>query len=365
MSLMSQNKSMIYGAGYLGLWLCDSFLDNDIIPAGIIDRDSSKWGVLWREKVQIVSPDILDTLERDYRIIIAHSDICVCGEIKIFLEKKTNGFHRVESILEFAQHDEFACLFEKQRMILKIHKDEVAANKEKIDKVNTILEDDISLNTYRQIICALEHGRFNGIDALPITEQYFLNVFTQIDNEVFVDVGAGPAGDVLQTFLQKNQNYSKYYYFEPDENIKVIKRKYQNDSRISFCNVAVSDVNGKVCVRNYMNMNSIVNEGVQGWVDSIRLDDFDFCEFPTFLKIDVEGYELRALGGAERLIKSCRPIIACAIYHSEEDFWDIPLYLYNRLQNYHFYVRSYLNLAEVILYAVPEERWSGNFEVHI
>ena len=353
-----EDEFLIYGGGYLGLSLCDCFLNKGIMPKGIIDRSPNKQGIRWRNMVPIMSPDYLNKLDRGTKIIIAHSDHSnIYDEINLFLNDK--GFKNVEHIYEFARRDEVADLFNEQKLVLRIHSEKVKENYEKINAVDKIWEDETSRKVYKQIISALENGVVDGIDVLPLKEQYFLNVFSTIDEEVFVDVGGGPTGDVLQKFLERNRQYCKYYYFEPDENINTVRDRYVNNEKIVFNKLAVSDTEQKLFLKNFMDMNSVIDEQGEQEVISIPLDAFQFKESPTFIKIDAEGYERCILQGAEQTILSCRPIIACATYHSEEDFWEIPLYLHDILKDYRYYIRSYLNIAEVILYAIPKERWVG------
>lgn len=353
-----ENRCIIYGAGFYGLIVCDYFLNKEIIPEAIVDKNPDKQGLKWRGKVNIISPDALDMFDRRIKIIIALADYSnIYAEIKLFLNEK--GFENVEHIYEFSQRDEFADLFDEQRLILKINSEKIKQNSEKISVVEKIWKDETSRKVYKQIISALENGVVDGIDMLPLKEQYFLNVFSKIDNEVFVDVGGGPTGDVLQEFLERNRQYCRYYYFEPDENINIVRAQYENSGKIVFNKLAVSDTEEKLFLKNFMDMNSVIDGQGEWEVSSISLDTYQFDESPTFIKIDAEGYERRILQGAEQTILSCRPVIACATYHSEEDFWEIPLYLYNKLKDYRYYIRSYLNISEVILYAIPKERWVG------
>jgi len=46
-----------------------------------------------------------------------------------------------------------------------------------------------------------------------------------------------------------------------------------------------------------------------------------------FIKMDIEGAELKALKGAERTIRAFTPSLAISIYHSDSDFIDIPQYV--------------------------------------
>lgn len=48
---------------------------------------------------------------------------------------------------------------------------------------------------------------------------------------------------------------------------------------------------------------------------------------PDFIKMDIEGAEMPALEGGMKTIQECRPQLAISIYHSNEDFINIPLYL--------------------------------------
>ncbi len=75
-----------------------------------------------------------------------------------------------------------------------------------------------------------------------------------------------------------------------------------------------------------------------------------------FIKMDIEGSELPALkGGAQTLVKD-RPQLAISIYHSADDFVEIPLYLNNLLTDYTFHIGQYsFDLGETVLYGIPDE----------
>ena len=93
----------------------------------------------------------------------------------------------------------------------------------------------------------------------------------------------------------------------------------------------------------------------------IDVDTIDnFCRerkiIPDLIKMDIEGAEPSALKGGMEAIKKCRPQLAISIYHSSEDFINIPLYLKENLENYKFRLGHYSpKLSETVLYAIPEE----------
>ncbi|MBS5803571.1 MAG: FkbM family methyltransferase [Acinetobacter sp.] len=77
---------------------------------------------------------------------------------------------------------------------------------------------------------------------------------------------------------------------------------------------------------------------------------------PDFIKMDIEGAEMPALEGGMKTIQECRPQLAISIYHSNEDFINIPLYLNKNLKNYHFKLGHYSPWrSETVLYAIPQE----------
>ena len=51
-----------------------------------------------------------------------------------------------------------------------------------------------------------------------------------------------------------------------------------------------------------------------------------------------------------------RPQLAISSYHSDSDFLNIPLYLYENLENYTFRLGHYSpSIDETVFYAVPNE----------
>ena len=73
----------------------------------------------------------------------------------------------------------------------------------------------------------------------------------------------------------------------------------------------------------------------------------------TFLKMDIEGSELAALRGAERIIREQRPKLAICVYHKPEDLREIPSLLLSYHPDYKLYLRHYsINETETVLYAI-------------
>ncbi len=85
----------------------------------------------------------------------------------------------------------------------------------------------------------------------------------------------------------------------------------------------------------------------------------DYNLEPKYIKIDVEGYELKAIKGAIETIKTFRPIMMISIYHSPYDFLFIKPLIEELNLDYKFHIRNHNPfdpVYETVLMAIPELR---------
>ena len=86
-----------------------------------------------------------------------------------------------------------------------------------------------------------------------------------------------------------------------------------------------------------------------------RMDQILRGKQVDFIKMDVEGAELRALEGSKEIIKKNRPNLAVCVYHKPEDYFEIPLWIKQVYPGYKLYFRQYeLSDTETICYAIGE-----------
>ena len=96
-------------------------------------------------------------------------------------------------------------------------------------------------------------------------------------------------------------------------------------------------------------------ENYDGETKTISLDDFVSkrgIEKVDFIKMDIEGAEQAALKGSLNTIKKFKPILAVAIYHNDDDFYNIPKILIDL--GYKIYINHYtIHQEETICFAIP------------
>ena len=76
----------------------------------------------------------------------------------------------------------------------------------------------------------------------------------------------------------------------------------------------------------------------------------------TYMKMDIEGSELRALHGAQEQISRNYPSLAISVYHKTEDILDIWNYLRDITPDYRFYIRHHSPCwDDTVLYAIKPQ----------
>jgi len=90
-------------------------------------------------------------------------------------------------------------------------------------------------------------------------------------------------------------------------------------------------------------------------VSTLQIDDLvGTPDFPKvdFIKMDIEGAEQQALRGAEKSIRRFKPKLAITVYHSLEDFWEIPQWIAQLGLEYKLYLRHFtIHQEETVLFA--------------
>lgn len=187
--------------------------------------------------------------------------------------------------------------------------------------------------------------------SVRINDQYFED-FMQYGNEVFIDAG-GYDGDTTEEFINRYPNYKKVYLFEPShKNLSAAKERLSGQRDIDFRSVGLSDSKGSLYFNSDAGSASAVTNGVGETISVVALDE-ELQNEPniSFIKMDLEGWEMNALRGAEATIKNNKPKLAIAVYHAAKDFREIPKYLLGLNPDYKICLRHYTQgWSETVMY---------------
>lgn len=345
-------KIIVYGAGYCGLMFLDLLKSKGVNPCCFFDSQKSKSGLIY-DGVSIYYPAYKDDY-KEYLVVICILDFRKITEIKNYLLNL--GYRNIISVYDLCNDE---ALFRNQKLIFNVPEAWLDNNDEKIKEVRRMLADELSVKTFDSILLSLYNRLEVEIPSFALENQYFAyDLFSKCEDEIFLDCGAFK-GDVLRYFCNFNKLFKHYYAVEPDckNYCRIELLKEAEDDRVSIIKCAVSDCNEKLRIKNYLNENSVISE-TGDLVEAHSLDDIcrKYGIEPTFVKIDIEGYEAKLFRGGEYTIKKYQPTIACAIYHKIDDLVDLPILIHTILPNHKLFIRSYMNINETILYAVNPER---------
>lgn len=98
--------------------------------------------------------------------------------------------------------------------------------------------------------------------------------------------------------------------------------------------------------------------GETGTCKTVSIDEFvknKDIKKVDFIKMDIEGAEMMALEGGIETIKKFQPKLAIAIYHSFDDFVNIPKWILDLNLNYEIYIDHFsIHMEETICFAKPK-----------
>lgn len=184
-----------------------------------------------------------------------------------------------------------------------------------------------------------------------VQDQYF-EEFMQFHDETFVDAG-GFDGDTSEGFARRYPDYRKIILFEPSpKNMEAARRRLSGCRDIDFRPLGLSDVAGILGFNEGAGSASAVAASA---TTSIQVETLDTAvtDPVTFIKMDLEGWELKALRGSARHIANERPKLAIAVYHDSPDFRLVHQFVATFGHKYRCYLRHYTQgWSETIMYFV-------------
>ena len=199
------------------------------------------------------------------------------------------------------------------------------------------------------------------LDKLVIHNQYSYKD-CKVEKGGFVIDAGGCWGDTSLIFSSMVGNDGRIFTFEFfDDNLNILKENfshnknlseniiltehpiYNKSNKILYLNHACADIT--TLTENKNNLNQYKTICIDDFVEKNKVEKIDF------IKMDIEGCELKALQGAINTLKKYKPKLAIAAYHKYEDYYEIPKFLNELNAGYKFYFANYtLGFTDTVIY---------------
>ena len=195
------------------------------------------------------------------------------------------------------------------------------------------------------------------IDEMAVRQYFDLDELPRYEKEVFLDVGSLDGMTALRFLNWAGDSGKRVYCFEPDEkNIEKVSKNLKNEIEAGYAKIIPYGAwNQKTTLKFKATGNGVsmvTDDGVS--INASTIDEeIPAGEPVSFIKMDIEGSELRALIGAENTIKRNHPKLAISAYHKPEDILTLANEILQIDDSYRFYLRHYsLTDEETVLYGL-------------
>lgn len=346
---LSKGGGYIWGTGRLGKFVKQQCEKIGIEIKGFIDSDEKRWSV----DGKIFSPEVLN--ENDCVIIAS----IYYADISRTLKKL--------QIQNFIYYEELAYIQDGMDTYYQAFEglfDEIESCKSKYMQIYDILEDELSKKIYSEvmdyrmgldtdhIITAYEMSKQEGC-------QYFDRLITDRLNSryTFYDVG-GFDGESTLDYIRCTKGYKKILFFEPSlDSIEIAKARLVGKRDVEFINAAVGAESGEVSFNDIGGGGSFISEGGTNIVPMITLDEC-IDNSDSYIKLDVEGYEMAVLQGMKNAIIKYKPLLAVSVYHKPGDMHQLIGTLLSWNPDYNIYMRHYTeSYADTVCYFVTKSEF--------
>lgn len=337
----------LFGAGEVG-----QAVAYDLAAAGIrvdcfCDNNSARWGTCVQGAVKCLSVADLVKIKDDAVVLVTSGYFREIGA-----QLKGLGFTNYHTVSKSTV-----------RKDMFLDKSDVHSVQQSLVDLLDVLADDRSKEIVRVVVESWfsAPGGENKYKAVMSGDQYFpADVVTLSDREVFVDAGAFN-GDTIRDFLSRVGNrferivayeLDRHYFEKLQESLRGLDEDVTRN--IQAFNVGLYDENMPVKYQHNLTSSS-VNANADEWGNVVRLSDHQRGARISFVKMDIEGAEIKALQGSAEIIGADRPKLAICTYHELSHLWEIPLYIKTLDPSYEIRLRHHSDMEyETVCYATRQ-----------
>lgn len=344
--------AFIYGAGGYGRRIFAGLMQRGHRCMGFIDRRANDTSFAESLSCPVLHPDEFQTSRSSGHALIA-------GVM--------NGVDGFSVASEWAAAHDFTAVLFPGQLVDYLHpaidnywltkRSHTWDNIDQIEKLDDLLTDQFS----HDILMQLLRYRLSGdVRYHPFVDR---NLYLPDDvpiakhDMVLIDGGAY-IGDTFEKLTSLGAHIKEWYAFEPDiQNFTTLARVgLAASTKASFFPCGLAERTTDLFFTSGEGTGSHITAEQDG-AKSVRvlaLDDAVGGVKPTFVKLDIEGFEAEALDGMKTTLERANPALAICIYHKPADLWDLPLQMQRLLPNAKIYLRQHAeNGLDTVAYAIP------------
>ena len=337
------NSSVIvlFGAGNMGKKVCK--LLAKIFPGKLFFADNN--------------PQIIGTEIYGIKVLAPHNAAKLFGEDAIFVvcafsRESHSDYRDIKTSLEDfgVKHIvPFHLLAWKFSAELLPHfaqgtPNDIFPHTEQILSASHLFHDQRSHEVFLELLSVSIAPKYELFSPTETTPQYFPVELIQKLPELIIVADCGAfTGDTLKDFILQIgvERLEAWYAIEPDRKsfdklVSYVKElPVDIQPRIKCYHAAVGDRHAMVSVDFDGESTAIVSSSPSANIPCLTLDSI-FSNNPcSLIKMDIEGYEAKALLGAKDIIRRDKPILALSAYHKPTDFFALPILIQNLWGNYY------------------------------
>ena len=225
-------------------------------------------------------------------------------------------------------------------------------HRDELEKVYKLLADEQSKKVFENVIRYKLSGKLDYLTAVETPSEEKFDLLKIGTEEIYVDLGAYDGDTVIEFLNETSMQFTKIYAMEPDaKNYRKLKRRlYMIGSALLEaynCGAWDEDTSVVFNLRSGRSSKAVPDKDVSlnparfREVKMLKVDTLLRGQPVTYLKMDVEGAEKKALFGAKETIANFSPKLNIALYHRNEDMFKIPLLVNSMQKKYKLYMRHH------------------------
>jgi FkbM family methyltransferase len=342
---------VLFGVGFFGALVSRGFADHGLEVACFCD--SKKTGVEPESGLAIISTEQLRNEFSDSNVVLS---VAAPHTQRVILRQLLGYEFPRDRVFTFDTAFRF---LEKSRVeITHMTIEQFRNHLDGYESAYRLFNDDLSKKI---ILDRMKSYLFSDPMSYSKTNTiYFPTEFSLMENEIFIDAGLYTGNTSEEFIRQTNGKYRRIVGFDIDgQNIELARKNLNKYPSITIIQKGLwsSAMDKKACLGNLAG--SSINEDGKELASLVSLDEFfsemNISEWPTFIKMDIEGAEKAALIGGKNMIKKTHPKMAICAYHKPEDIYELPKLILDCNPDYKLVLRHYSPYTwDTVLYASDE-----------